>query len=87
VNKWLIDQNNNFFIQLIDQALRSSDEIIRENAWYLYKEWIRSDNISPIFKEVDDYLRTFNAKQLTRNDNIFILFSSVDDGPVIVVSS
>ena len=87
VNKWLIDQNNNFFIQLIDQALRSSDEIIRENAWYLYKEWIRSDNISPIFKEVDDYLRTFNAKQLTQNDNIFILFSSVDDGPVMVVSS
>ena len=87
VNKWLIAQNNNFFIQLIDQALRSSDEIIRENAWYLYKEWIRSDNISPVFKEVDDYLRTFNAKQLTQNDNIFILFSSVDDGPVMVVSS
>ncbi|MCP6183192.1 hypothetical protein NL435_27960, partial [Klebsiella pneumoniae] len=51
------------------------------------KEWIRSDDVSPIFIETEDNLRTFNTNELTRNDNIFILFSSVDDGPVMVVSS
>ena len=86
-NKWLIDKNNNFFIQLIDQALRSTDDMIKANAWYLYKEWIRSDDVSPIFIETEEKLRTFNTNKLTRNDNIFILFSSVDDGPVMVVSS
>ncbi|PNS44013.1 hypothetical protein LI88_11760, partial [Streptococcus suis] len=30
-NKWLIDKNNNFFIQLIDQALRSTDDMIKAN--------------------------------------------------------
>ena len=87
MNKWLIDKNNNFFIQLIDQALRSTDDMIKANAWHLYKEWIRSDDVSPIFIETEDNLRTFNTNELTRNDNIFILFSSVDDGPVMVVSS
>ena len=87
MNKWLIDQNNNFFIQLIDQALRSTNDTIKENAWHLYKEWIRSDDVSPLFIEIEDNLRTFNTNELTRNDNIFILFSSVDDGPVMVVSS
>ena len=87
MNKGLIDKNNNFFIQLIDQALRSTDDMIKANAWYLYKEWIRSDDVSPIFIETEDNLRTFNTNELTRNDNIFILFSSVDDGPVMVVSS
>ncbi|HFO9091129.1 TPA: SopA family protein, partial [Escherichia coli] len=87
MNKWLIDRNNNFFIQLIDQALRSTNDTIKENAWHLYKEWIRSDDVSPLFKEIEDNLRTFNTNELTRNDNIFILFSSVDDGPVMVVSS
>ena len=87
MNKWLIDQNNNFFIQLIDQALRSTNDTIKENAWHLYKEWIRSDDVSPLFIEVEDNLRTFNTNELTRNDNIFILFSSADDGPVMVVSS
>ena len=86
-NKWLIDKNNNFFIQLIDQALRSTDDMIKANVWHLYKEWIRSDDVSPIFIETEDNLRTFNTNELTRNDNIFILFSSVDDGPVMVVSS
>ncbi|MEI9211037.1 hypothetical protein RI660_32060, partial [Pseudomonas aeruginosa] len=43
-NKWLIDKNNNFFIQLIDQALRSTDDMIKANVWLLYKEWIRSDD-------------------------------------------
>lgn len=38
MNKGLIDQNNNFFIQLIDQALRSTDDTIKANAWHLYKE-------------------------------------------------
>ncbi|HGU4091189.1 TPA: hypothetical protein ACHJQP_RS25395, partial [Escherichia coli] len=37
MNKGLIDKNNNFFIQLIDQALRSTDDMIKANAWYLYK--------------------------------------------------
>ncbi|EEY2572659.1 SopA family protein, partial [Escherichia coli] len=87
MNKGLIDKNNNFFIQLIDQALRSTDDMIKANAWYLYKEWIRSDDVSPIFIETEEKLRTFNTNKLTRNDNIFILFSSVDDGPVMVVSS
>ena len=87
MNKGLIDQNNNFFIQLIDQALRSTDDTIKANAWHLYKEWIRSDDVSPLFIEIEDNLRTFNTNELTRNDNIFILFSSVDDGPVMVVSS
>ena len=87
MNKWLIDKNNNFFIQLIDQALRSTDDMIKANARHLYKEWIRSDDVSPIFIETEDNLRTFNTNELTRNDNIFILFSSVDDGPVMVVSS
>ncbi|EFB5148186.1 SopA family protein, partial [Escherichia coli] len=87
MNKWLIDKNNNFFIQLIDQALRSTDDMIKANAWHLYKEWIRSDDVSPLFIEIEDNLRTFNTNELTRNDNIFILFSSVDDGPVMVVSS
>ena len=86
-NKWLIDKNNNFFIQLIDQALRSTDDMIKANVWHLYKEWIRSDDVSPIFIETEDNLRTFNTNELTRKDNIFILFSSVDDGPVMVVSS
>ncbi|GDD12968.1 hypothetical protein HmCmsJML241_04260 [Escherichia coli] len=86
-NKWLIDKNNNFFIQLIDQALRSTDDMIKANVWHLYKEWIRSDDVSPIFIETEDNLRTFNTNELIRNDNIFILFSSVDDGPVMVVSS
>ena len=86
-NKWLIDKNNNFFIQLIDQALRSTDDMIKANVWHLYKEWIRSDDVSPLFIEVEDNLRTFNTNELTRNDNIFILFSSVYDGPVMVVSS
>ena len=54
--------------------------------WF-YKEWIRSDDVSPIFIETEDNLRTFNTNELTRKDNIFILFSSVDDGPVMVVSS
>lgn len=49
-NKWLIDKNNNFFIQLIDQALRSTDDMIKANVWHLYKEWIRSDDVSPIFR-------------------------------------
>ncbi|CTW47209.1 putative type III effector protein [Escherichia coli] len=61
--------------------------MIKANAWYLYKEWIRSDDVSPIFIETEEKLRTFNTNKLTRNDNIFILFSSVDDGPVMVVSS
>lgn len=87
MNKGLIDKNNNFFIQLIDQALRSTDDMIKANTWYLYKEWIRSDDVSPIFIETEEKLRTFNTNKLTRNDNIFILFSSVDDGPVMVVSS
>ena len=86
-NKWLIDKNNNFFIQLIDQALRSTDDMIKANAWHLYKEWIRSDDVSPIFIETEDNLRTFNTNELTRNDNIFILFSSVDDGASYGVSS
>ena len=87
MNKGLIDKNNNFFIQLIDQALRSTDDMIKANAWHLYKEWIRSDDVSPIFIETEEKLRTFNTNKLTRDDNIFILFSSVDDGPVMVVSS
>lgn len=87
MNKGLIDKNNNFFIQLIDQALRSTDDMIKANAWNLYKEWIRSDDVSPIFIETEEKLRTFNTNKLTRDDNIFILFSSVDDGPVMVVSS
>ncbi|HGW6404455.1 TPA: SopA family protein, partial [Escherichia coli] len=87
MNKGLIDKNNNFFIQLIDQALRSTDDMIKANAWYLYKEWIRSDDVSPLFIEIEDNLRTFNTNELTRKDNIFILFSSADDGPVMVVSS
>lgn len=37
MNKGLIDKNNNFFIQLIDQALRSTDDMIKANAWYLYR--------------------------------------------------
>lgn len=61
--------------------------MIKANVWHLYKEWIRSDDVSPIFIETEDNLRTFNTNELTRNDNIFILFSSVDDGPVMVVSS
>lgn len=85
-NKWLIDKIT-IFIQLIDQALRSTDDMIKANVWHLYKEWIRSDDVSPIFIETEDNLRTFNTNELTRNDNIFILFSSVDDGPVMVVSS
>lgn len=87
MNKGLIDKNNNFFIQLIDQALRSTNDTIKANAWHLYKEWIRSDDVSPLFIEIEDNLRTFNTNELTRNDNIFILFSSADDGPVMVVSS
>ena len=87
MNKGLIDKNNNFFIQLIDQALRSTDDMIKANVWHLYKEWIRSDDVSPIFIETEEKLRTFNTNKLTRDDNIFILFSSVDDGPVMVVSS
>ena len=86
MNKWLIDKNNNFFIQLIDQALRSTDDMIKANAQYLYKEWIRSDDVSPIFIETEEKLRTFNTNKLTRNDNIFILFSSVDDGLIMVVA-
>lgn len=61
--------------------------MIKANAWYLYKEWIRSDDVSPIFIETEEKLRTFNTNKLTRNDNIFILFSSVDDGPVMVVKA
>ena len=85
-NKWLIDKNNNFLSNL-SISLRSTDDMIKANVWHLYKEWIRSDDVSPIFIETEDNLRTFNTNELTRNDNIFILFSSVDDGPVMVVSS
>ncbi len=84
MNKGLIDKNNNFFIQLIDQALRSTDDMIKANAWYLY-EVDRSDDVSPLFIEIEDNLRTFNTNELTRKDNIFIL--SPDDGRVMVVSS
>lgn len=35
------------------------DDMIKANAWYLYKEWIRSDDISPIFIETEEKLRTF----------------------------
>ncbi len=47
--------------------------MIKANAWHLYKEWIRSDDVSPIFIETEDNLRTFNTNELTRKDNIFIL--------------
>ncbi|HAW0894043.1 TPA: SopA family protein [Escherichia coli] len=94
-SRWLIDKNNNFFIQLIDQALRTTDHRIVDNAWHLYKQWVRSDKISPLFKDIGRYLRTLNTNklrtfytnQLTQNDNIFILFSSVEDGPVMLLSS
>lgn len=33
--------------------------MIKANAWHLYKEWIRSDDVSPIFIETEDNLRTF----------------------------
>ncbi|WP_241226365.1 SopA family protein, partial [Escherichia coli] len=86
MNKGLIDKNNNFFIQLIDQALRSTDDMIKANAWYLYKEWIRSDDVSPIFIETEDNLRTFNTNELTRHEMLPVnltqetLFSSKSHG-------
>ena len=38
MNKGLIDKNNNFLSNLSDQALRSTDDMIKANVWYLYKE-------------------------------------------------
>lgn len=40
------------------------DDMIKANVWYLYKEWICSDDVLSIFIETEDNLRTFNMNEL-----------------------
>ncbi|MEL8597325.1 hypothetical protein J4V37_21270 [Escherichia coli] len=56
MNQLLNDRTNNVFIQLIDLALRGTDNIMNVNLWYLYTVSIHTDYFSPLILYLQSHL-------------------------------